>query len=92
MSPKINVERAPSVVLYTRRGCHLCIDAEQLLLQHGVRPTLVDVDSDPELKSRFDVSVPVVEIDGRVRFRGRVAPILLRRMLRSLSETDSDHR
>jgi hypothetical protein len=26
--------------------------------------------------------VPVVEIDGKVRFRGRVDPVLLRRLLR----------
>jgi glutaredoxin len=84
MSQKINTERAPNVVLYTRHGCHLCDDAEQLLLQHGLTPILVDIDTDPELKSRFDVSVPVVEIDGRVRFRGRVEPMLLRRVLRSL--------
>jgi glutaredoxin len=83
MSQKINIERAPNVVLYTRRGCHLCDDAVQLLLQHGVAPTLVDVDADAELKSRFDVSVPVVEIDGRIRFRGRVEPVLLRRILQS---------
>jgi hypothetical protein len=25
--------------------------------------------------------VPVVEIDGRIRFRGRVEPVLLRRLL-----------
>jgi hypothetical protein len=27
--------------------------------------------------------VPVVEIDGRIRFRGRVEPVLLRRLLQS---------
>ena len=83
MSPKNNVDRTPNVVLYTRNGCHLCNDAEQLLLQHGLTPTLVDIDADPKLKSRFDVSVPVVEIDGRIRFRGRVEPLLLRRILQS---------
>jgi glutaredoxin len=81
MSQKNNIERVPNVVLYTRTGCHLCDDAEQLLLQYGVVPTLVDIDTDAELKSRFDTCVPVVEIDGRVRFRGRVEPMLLRRIL-----------
>lgn len=84
MSLKINIERAPNVVLYTRRGCHLCDDAEQLLLENGMTPTLVDIDNDPELKSRFNETIPVVEIDGRIRFRGRVEPMLLRRILRSL--------
>jgi glutaredoxin len=78
-----NADSAPNVVLYTRSGCHLCDDALQLLLLHGLTPTMVDIDADPTLRMRFDASVPVVEIDGRVRFRGRVEPILLRRILRS---------
>ncbi len=69
------------VVLYTRKGCHLCEDAEQLLLQHGLVPVLVDIDGDPDLKNRFDTCVPVVEVNGRVRFRGRVDAVLLRRLL-----------
>jgi glutaredoxin len=70
------------VVLYTREGCHLCEDALGVLKEHGLRPTIVDIDADPRLRTRFDTCVPVVEIDGRVRFRGKVSPVLLRRQLR----------
>jgi glutaredoxin len=69
------------VVLYTRAGCHLCDDARQLLISQGVTPELVDVDADPALRERFDTCVPVVEIDGKIRFRGRLEPVLLRRLL-----------
>jgi glutaredoxin len=69
------------VVLYTRNGCHLCDAAQLLLEQHGLTPRTIDIDADPELRERFDTCVPVVEIDGRVRFRGRVEPRLLRRIL-----------
>jgi len=69
------------VVLYTRQGCHLCDDALALLERHGLRPSLVDIDVDPELRARYDHCVPVVEIDGRERFRGRVDELLLRRLL-----------
>ncbi len=72
-----------NVVLYTRRGCHLCEDAHQLLAAHGLMPQLVDVDDDPELCERFNECVPVVEIDGKIRFRGRVDPVLLRRLIAS---------
>lgn len=72
-----------NVVLYSRAGCHLCTDAEQLLLQHGLLPTVVDIDQDPTLQERFDTCVPVVEIDGKVRFRGRIDALLLRRIIRS---------
>lgn len=69
------------VVLYTRRGCHLCDDARHLLMAHGIDPQMVDIDHDPSLRQRFDACVPVVEINGRVRFRGKVDSILLRRIL-----------
>jgi len=81
MLQKNNIRQLRNVVLYTRQGCHLCEDAEQTMLQHGLIPTLVDIDTDAELKSRFDTCVPVVEIDGRVRFRGRLDLVLLRRIL-----------
>ena len=71
----------PCVVLYTRRGCHLCKEAAELLLKHGLRPRQVDIDERPELREQFDTCVPVVEIDGRIRFRGRVDEVLLRRLL-----------
>jgi glutaredoxin len=68
-------------VLYTRQGCHLCHDAEQLLRQYGLAPELVDIDADPALRQRYTDCVPVVVIDGKERFRGRVDPRLLRRLL-----------
>ena len=70
-----------SVTLYTRTGCHLCDDAHALLVRHGLRARLVDIDSDSELRERYNDCVPVVEIDGRERFRGRVNEVLLKRIL-----------
>ena len=45
-------------------------------------PQLVDIDSDPRLVEHYDCCVPVVVIDGKVRFRGGVNEVLLRRLLR----------
>ena len=70
------------VVIYTRNGCHLCEEAEALLVAQGIAPLLIDVDADEALRDRFNECVPVVEIDGKIRFRGRVDPVLLRRLLR----------
>jgi glutaredoxin len=69
------------VVLYTRQGCHLCDDAHELLRRFGLTPELVDIDADPQLQAQFDTCVPVVAIDGKVRFRGRINEVLLRRIL-----------
>ena len=72
---------APRVVLYTRRGCQLCDEARRVLEDHNLAPISVDIDGDPRLQAQFDTCVPVVEIGGRVRFRGRIEPVLLRRIL-----------
>jgi glutaredoxin len=71
----------PRVVLYTRGDCHLCHTARDVLEAHGLAPICIDVDSDAGLQERFGDWVPVVEIDGKVRFRGVVDPVLLRRLL-----------
>jgi glutaredoxin len=70
-----------NVILYTRIGCHLCDDARTTLNSHGLDPAIVDIDADPALRDLFNTCVPVVEIDGKVRFRGKVDPVLLRRLL-----------
>jgi glutaredoxin len=82
--------KATSVILYTRAGCHLCDDAHKLLTQHGLRPMCVDIDRDQQLRDRFDTCVPVVEIDGKIRFRGRVEPRLLGRLLRHCERQQAD--
>ncbi len=75
------LDAPPRVILYTRRDCHLCEVAKQVLEAHGLLFESVDVDADPDLRKQFDTWVPVVEIDGRVRFKGRVDPVLLRRII-----------
>lgn len=71
----------PEVILYTRAGCHLCEDAEALLRRYGLQPQLVDIDSNPELRERWHTTIPVIEIDGVVRFKGLVSEPLLVRLL-----------
>ena len=72
------------LVLYTRHGCHLCETARQQLerarRRHGFTLRVIDVDTDPELAARFGAEVPVVAVNGKVRFRGGVNPVLLERL------------
>ena len=70
------------VLLFTRAGCHLCEQAAELLRQHGLTPTPIDIDADPHLRERYDTCVPVVVIDGKERFRGKVNAVLLQRLIR----------
>lgn len=58
---------SPTVTVYTRRGCHLCEHAEQVVARLAAgraRVRLVDIDTDPELVDRYTVRVPVVAVDG----------------------------
>jgi glutaredoxin len=76
--------RFRGLVIYSRTDCHLCDDAKAVLgeyVEYLPEFTDVDIDSDPELKRRFEAMVPVVEIDGEVRFHGHVDEILLRRLI-----------
>ena len=76
---------ACDVVLYTRHGCCLCDEAKALLEKHGLAVREIDIDADPVLHSRYTDCVPVVFIEGRERFRGRVDERLLRRILENQS-------
>lgn len=71
--------------MYTRQGCHLCEQAWQQLEEARRRYEFalrsVDVDEEPELVRQYGECVPVVAINDRVRFRGIVNPVLLRRIL-----------
>ncbi len=73
-----------TVLLYTRQGCHLCDTAWELLdaarVRHGFSLESVDVDGDPELVAAHGMHVPVVIINGKVRFRGAVNAVLLQRV------------
>lgn len=75
-----------SLTLYTRSDCELCDKARDILRGFGDRlPAIriVDIDSDPELQTLHRDWIPVVEIDGRVYFRGVVNATLLERMIRA---------
>ncbi|MEZ5941794.1 MAG: glutaredoxin family protein [Planctomycetaceae bacterium] len=82
--PTIDGQRFDTVILYTRPGCHLCEEAHDLLSQYCAwlpRVVEVNIDEHPDLQDQFDTCVPVVECDGKIRFRGRVPEPLLQRLI-----------
>jgi glutaredoxin len=64
------------VLLYSRKGCHLCEIVKESLHKLERRGGFVwrevDVDSDDELRRQFTDEVPVVFIDGRKAFKYRM--------------------
>lgn len=62
-----------SVVVYSRKGCHLCEvvkeSLDKLSRRGGFTWSEIDVDTSPELRRQFNDEVPVVFIDGRKAFK-----------------------
>ena len=62
-----------SVVVYSRKGCHLCEVVKESLSKLSRRGGFtwqeIDVDANPELRRQFNDQVPVVFINGRKAFK-----------------------
>jgi hypothetical protein len=67
--------------LISRTGCHLCEEAEALLMGLGVTFEWLDVDADPVLRSAYTFRVPVLLLAGAVVAEGRFNPTRLRQTL-----------
>jgi len=71
-----------TLVLVTRKGCHLCDQALELLRELGHQPELADVDADDGLHDLYDWRVPVVLVDGNVIAEGKIDRRALERGLK----------
>jgi glutaredoxin len=56
------------ITLYTRKGCHLCDDAKEMIV--GLRKNWIfnfeeiDIDENDELTEKYGLMIPVVLVDG----------------------------
>ena len=73
------------VVLYSKPGCHLCDVMKSEIAKSGSENRYelseVNIESDPELNERFALSIPVLEIEGRIAFKGALTPESFNRKL-----------
>ncbi len=71
-------------LVYTRAACPLCEEAWELLVRYqeryGFSLESKNVDEAAELMGAFGNCVPVVAVNGTVRFRGRINEVLLQRI------------
>ncbi|MEZ6128192.1 MAG: glutaredoxin family protein [Planctomycetaceae bacterium] len=73
-----------SVIVYSKPECPLCDTALAVLQDYSKwLPDIhvVNISGNSELEQRHAESIPVVEIDGRIRFRGTVSAELLERLI-----------
>jgi glutaredoxin len=80
-----------TITIYSRHGCHLCDDAENVL--ESLREELnfeievIDIDKDSELVKLYSDQVPVIHIDGLHHDFYKVDPLRFRSSL----ETHRQH-
>jgi hypothetical protein len=71
-----------TVVLYARRGCHLCDEAraviERVRASVGFTFEEIDIERDDVLVRDYGVRIPVIAVDGRELFEISVDPDALR--------------
>jgi hypothetical protein len=72
--------------LLSRAGCGLCDEAAAELRSLGAAFEVVDIDSDPRLRSLYNDCIPVVMLDGREIARAPIAAGTLRPLLAALEE------
>lgn len=79
----------PSVQVLGRKQCGLCDEAkivvEQVAAAGLCEWEVVDVDRDKELLVRFGMDVPVIQINGEIRFKHRVTVEGLQSALQEVS-------
>ena len=77
-------QRFETLTVFTKANCPLCEEATEILEDYAAylpQAELIDIYSDPALVEKFGTCVPVVLIDGKIRFRGRINEVLLRRLI-----------
>jgi glutaredoxin len=66
----------PHVIVYSRPGCHLCDEAKVAIQSSGCDDQFtleeINIESDPELLTKYKYEIPVVTLDGAEIFRHRV--------------------
>ncbi|HZS86133.1 MAG TPA: glutaredoxin family protein [Chloroflexota bacterium] len=75
------------VTFYSKPGCHLCEDAEELLDalrdDYDLRVTWIDITGDLEIYERYKYEIPVVIVEDGGTASGRIDEAALRRALRT---------
>jgi len=70
---EFNMPESRTVVVYSRKGCHLCEVVKESLTKLSRRGGFtwqeIDVDSDQELRRQYNDQVPVIFIDGHKAFK-----------------------
>ena len=76
------------IVVYSKKGCHLCekviSELEQLRSIRNFDLTTMDITEDSELYERYKNIIPVISVDGVVKLAGTAVsnPLILKEALK----------
>jgi glutaredoxin len=70
------------VIIYSKPGCHLCDEAKAAIRAAGcndqITLTEINIESNPDLMSKYRYDIPVIAINGVEAFIHRVDPLEFR--------------
>ncbi len=78
-----------NIILYSKKGCHLCEIAREKLL--GIKKEIsfgmseVDIEKNEEIFEKYKYLIPVIEMDGKIVSNYRVNEAELKMLLISQS-------
>ena len=86
-------EKSGAAILYSRSSCPLCFAlkraAARAARRHGVPLTVVDIEKDAALASRYGSEVPVLHLPGGGVLQGRASPDEIESAFRSAARQTS---
>lgn len=75
------------VRLYTRPGCQLCVEARAAMLAADCADEYaleeINIDTDPTLRQRYGLEIPVITINGREAFKHRLTSTAFKQQIHS---------
>ena len=77
------------VKVYSKEACCLCDKAKELLHKvaedYPLEMEEIDITTDPKLWQTYKESIPVITLNGKIVFRGKVSELWLRRELEKIN-------
>jgi len=81
------------VIIYSKPGCHLCDEAKAAIRAAGCNDQItlpeINIESDPELMSKYRYDIPVIAINGLDTFMHRVDPTEFREKLLTVTKNSA---
>ena len=69
------------ITIYSKPDCHLCDNAKAILKKMNLDFVEINIEEDPDAYEKYKWEIPVIFVDGKKLFKGRVEEEKLRRAL-----------